>query len=300
MISCSLAPWLLVGSLLALKESEAFVTSGAAAPRRALQLAATSSSSSSNSDASSSSYSDLEFDFSPNVKAQDWRAFRAHMIKRSVQEGLAIDTHRAWKGDRWAHELGLVEKGCLLLAHETLQGVFSQTAVLIMEHDDATGTLGLILNKPTKRRIAGVPGLGRDLQHAFGDCSVYYGGPVGAGGITALHGVQQAQGAAEIAPHVYVGGFDSLVELAQQGEVDASSLRLLHGHAAWGPGQLARELKADLWYVASASPQLITAPTRRSNSSTNTTSKKAVPLWNQILELMGGAYAEVSRRNRST
>lgn len=42
-------------------------------------------------------------------------------------------------------------------------------------------------------RIAGVPGLGRDVQRSFGDCPVLYGGPVGAGGMTALHSEAQAK-----------------------------------------------------------------------------------------------------------
>jgi putative transcriptional regulator len=46
----------------------------------------------------------------------------------------------------------LFPPGCLLLAHESLEGVFHQTVVLVLDHDDTRGTLGLILNRPTKKR----------------------------------------------------------------------------------------------------------------------------------------------------
>ncbi|KAG5193122.1 hypothetical protein JKP88DRAFT_260925 [Tribonema minus] len=241
-----------------------------------------------------SAHGDEELDVIPDVKQLDWRAFRANLVRRSREEGFggssaAAAARRKWRDDAWAHEIGVVEKGCVLLAHETLQGVFHQTAVLVLDHDDNAGTLGLILNRPTKRRIAGVPGLGRDMQAAFGQCAVHYGGPVGAGGMTALHGVKQARGGQEIAPGLYVGGFEDLVRLAQEGRVDGSSLRLAHGHAAWGPGQLSRELRADFWYLAAAAPALVTGAGAAGRAPSR--------MWHQLLDLMGGSYAEVARRN---
>ncbi|KAG5186035.1 hypothetical protein JKP88DRAFT_309923 [Tribonema minus] len=213
-----------------------------------------------------------DLDTIPDVKSKDWRAFRANLVRRSAEEGFGAP-HRGWSGGKWAHDIGCVEKGCVLLAHESLEGVFYQTVVLILDHDDTRGTLGLIINRPTKKRIAGVPGLGRDVQRAFGDCPVLYGGPVGAGGMTALHSAGEAKGCQEVAPSVYVGGLEGLVRLAQEatpwsvvrriaallwrrlvnlggkgralrsggvaqrGHAHGSTLRLAVGHAAWVPGQ---------------------------------------------------------------
>jgi hypothetical protein len=52
-----------------------------------------------------------------------------------------IDKHR------WAHALAHIEPGCVLLANEKLGGVFHQTVVLIVEHDDTAGTFGVIINR---------------------------------------------------------------------------------------------------------------------------------------------------------
>lgn len=52
-----------------------------------------------------------------------------------------IDKHR------WAHPLYHVEPGCILIANEKLGGVFHQTVVLIIEHNDQTGSTGMVINR---------------------------------------------------------------------------------------------------------------------------------------------------------
>jgi hypothetical protein len=65
-----------------------------------------------------------------------------------------VDKHR------WAHALSHIEPGCVLLANEKLGGVFHQTVVLIVEHDDGKttstgpegrggggGTFGVVINR---------------------------------------------------------------------------------------------------------------------------------------------------------
>lgn len=52
-----------------------------------------------------------------------------------------IDKHR------WAHEISHVEPGCVLIANEKLGGVFHQTIVLIIEHHEATGSTGIVINR---------------------------------------------------------------------------------------------------------------------------------------------------------
>jgi putative transcriptional regulator len=48
---------------------------------------------------------------------------------------------------RWAHEIPHVEPGCVLLANEKLGGVFHQTVVLIVQHDEKTGSIGIVINR---------------------------------------------------------------------------------------------------------------------------------------------------------
>ena len=48
---------------------------------------------------------------------------------------------------RWAHPLSHVEPGCILVANEKLGGVFHQTVVLIIDHNEATGSTGIVINR---------------------------------------------------------------------------------------------------------------------------------------------------------
>jgi putative transcriptional regulator len=48
---------------------------------------------------------------------------------------------------RWAHPISHLEPGCVLLANEKLGGVFHQTVVLIIEHHEHAGTLGIVINR---------------------------------------------------------------------------------------------------------------------------------------------------------
>jgi putative transcriptional regulator len=48
---------------------------------------------------------------------------------------------------RWAHTISHVEPGCVLIANERLGGVFHQTVVLIIEHRDHSGSLGIVINR---------------------------------------------------------------------------------------------------------------------------------------------------------
>lgn len=52
-----------------------------------------------------------------------------------------IDSHR------WAHPLYHVEPGCILIANEKLGGVFHQTVVLIIDHNENNGSTGMVINR---------------------------------------------------------------------------------------------------------------------------------------------------------
>lgn len=58
-----------------------------------------------------------------------------------MEPKVILDQHR------WAHQISHIETGCVLIANEKLGGVFHQTVVLIIEHNDKAGSIGLIINR---------------------------------------------------------------------------------------------------------------------------------------------------------
>jgi putative transcriptional regulator len=62
-------------------------------------------------------------------------------LRIHIQPKIRVNKHR------WAHPIDHIEIGCILIANEELQGVFQQTVVLVVDHDEETGTTGVIINR---------------------------------------------------------------------------------------------------------------------------------------------------------
>jgi putative transcriptional regulator len=58
-----------------------------------------------------------------------------------MEPKIILDKHR------WAHPISHIEPGCVLIANERLGGVFHQTVVLIIDHNDKSGSFGVIINR---------------------------------------------------------------------------------------------------------------------------------------------------------
>lgn len=222
-----------------------------------------------------------------DVQGRDWRLFRKNLISKYSRD----ETRATWGEGCWAHEIGEVEPGCLLLATEEIwDGPFHQSVILVLSHDHDLGTVGLILNRPGPQRVHSLAGLKWDLAEFFADSQVFDGGPVGLGTMMVLHAAESAEGSQPILPGVNAGGFYALLNMARQGTVDKDRVRFVRGHSAWSPGQLQGELDRNQWFVAAAAPELITADCDRPSN----------PLWGTVLRLMGGRYRDVADRSEAS
>ena len=95
---------------------------------------------------------------------EDWKLFRAKLVAQEEElfpfehqdpfcSESEIPIHINVKQlsgvdkDRWAHEIPYIEPGSVVIANERLGGVFHQTVVLIVDHNDQTGTNGIVINR---------------------------------------------------------------------------------------------------------------------------------------------------------
>lgn len=216
-----------------------------------------------------------------DVKKRDWRAFRAQLVQQSMKDGDA--PVRKWAPGRYALPIGKLERGCVLLANEKMEGPFWQSVVLIIEHN-FEGTIGIVLNKPTRKKIANP-----NAVKVFEDFPLYYGGPVDPTSLIAVHNVRHADNCIEIAPNLRAGGFKDLVHGVITGLVKPRSVLLAQGYSGWQPGQLKTELDANYWILASIAPEMIIPRA----ADTTYMSK----MWQEVLELMGEDYALIAKRN---
>ena len=237
----------------------------------------------------------LDDDVAPALEG-DWRDFRAMLISQEKGKDELLDEDeiaaasgpnlellrqqnpKLAKDKPWAHRIGAPEKGCLLLAAAdefTLgQQYFHQAVILLLEHHDK-GSMGVILNRPTQYNMGYVSG---QSDGPFAENALYFGGDVGDGTVSFLHGSDKVQGSAEVLPGVYLGGYDSACELVKKEEVDANEFKFFARYCGWAPGQLKSECERGVWYPVACSKQL----------ALKQVIQLPKPLWREILELCGG------------
>ncbi|KAG2442426.1 hypothetical protein HXX76_002512 [Chlamydomonas incerta] len=233
--------------------------------------------------AAASSSSSVVPDTLPYLGSQsDWREFRAKLVSQSRGQGPASTS-----ADEWAHIIPKPEKGALLLAHPLLfqnsQTYFHRAAILLLEHGD-TGSYGVILNRPSTYFIRDIP-LKRP-QEQFNDCRLYVGGDVGGGEVQVLHPHGDLAGAVEVVKGVYMGGLDAGRDAIDAGKAKAQDFRWFSAYAGWAPGQLAMECKRGVWFTAAASPKLLLKEVEHGQGPS---------YWHELMTLLGGDYAELSR-----
>ncbi len=169
-------------------------------------------------------------------------------------------------------------RGTLLVARpHLLDPNFVQSVILLCEHDDAGGSLGFVLNRPSDRSLDQV--LQGDHDFAGRTDRVYVGGPVSLDSLAVLHRTAGVPGALEILPGLQVGG--SAAELGRRFRDEGtppSDARFLVGYSGWGEGQLAAELAEESWVVCPARPEWVF------DADPET-------LWRRVLRSMGGAWS---------
>jgi putative transcriptional regulator len=125
--------------------------------------------------------------------------------------------------------------GKWLIASDAMpDGYFAGTRILMLDHD-ATGALGIVMNRP--------------LPDAGADFPVLAGGPVGRDSIVIVHDTSFASSATQrlfgdIAVTTDESALDALAEGA-----GPEHLFVAWGYAGWGPQQLEGELAQGVWRV---------------------------------------------------
>ena len=139
-----------------------------------------------------------------------------------------------------------VRPGSLLVAMPALSDpTFAGTVIYVLDHSD-TGTLGVVLGRPSQVEI-------RDVLPGWCDLAVapevfHVGGPCETDTALCLAVAPAAVGAEE-GPLRRVAGDVYLVDLdSDPADLDElSGLRVFAGYAGWSPGQLAGEMAEGAW-----------------------------------------------------
>ena len=161
---------------------------------------------------------------------------------------------------------------------------FKRAVVLLVEHEDEQGSLGVVLNRPTKIPVGQV--LEPWTELATDPSVVFTGGPVSPNSALALAHVP---GTDEPVGGHPLGGAPAMARLglvdldAPPGLLAAAivSLRVYAGYAGWSSGQLDAEIEEGAWYVVPAEPSDAFCPDPER-------------LWTAVLRRQGGELAYVA------
>lgn len=168
------------------------------------------------------------------------------------------------------------KKGMFLVASRRLGDPrFQETVVLLIRHDKQ-GSVGLIINRPTKilvsEMLPDVPAL-KNMPD-----TVYYGGPVEPGRIMLIIRTERKlKNSVSVINNVYVSGsreiLDQLVTRPAIGDV----FRVYAGYAGWASGQLRAEIVRGDWHVIQADAKTIF-------------SNKAEDIWPMLIRKSSSIY----------
>lgn len=149
--------------------------------------------------------------------------------------------------------------GQLLVATEQMPDPRFWHSVIYMVQHDATGAMGLIVNRP----LGEVPiarlleELGTASQGVSGDIRVHYGGPVDEARGFVLHTADyQGRGTLLINNGVALTRRPEILRAIAAGTGPRRSLFAL-GYAGWAPGQLEGEIEAGHWVAVPADEALV-------------------------------------------
>ncbi len=181
--------------------------------------------------------------------------------------------HQIWNYE-FEKEKNIVPGSLLLSEPFMFDDNFRRTVVLVCEHSEESGTVGLVINKPIDLRL-------QDVVEEFPAFNgrLFLGGPVGTDTLQFIHTLgDKIEGSLPITQKVYWGGnFEQLKELIAKGEVAPYEVNFYLGYSGWSPEQLKTELMDNSWIVAKGTHKLIF-------------NADYTRLWKQIMKEMGGVY----------
>ncbi|CAN6475605.1 unnamed protein product [Victoria cruziana] len=229
----------------------------------------------------------------------DWRTFRANLVAREQPLDVDVNNQESHSsgllGPKWAHPIPSPEAGCVLVATEKLDDTrsFERTVVLLLRvgtRNPKEGPFGVVINRPLRKAIRDMDPTNPKLRTTFADCSLHFGGPLHTSMFLVTSGNKSLPGFEPVIPGLCFGArnnLDEAAELVKKGLLKPEDFRFFIGYSGWQLDQLMEEIELNYWYVAACSANLLTGPADSLSG-----------LWEEVLQLMGGHYSELSRKPR--
>lgn len=162
--------------------------------------------------------------------------------------------------------------GNLLIADPFMDDPNFKRAVIMITENDETGTLGLVLNKPSIFKL-------REVLTDFPkfDAKVYLGGPIGLDSVNFIHCYPDLiPRSIPLTDNLYWNGdYEALKQAIKDEKILPHNIKFFLGYSGWGIGQLEDEMKENTWIIAKNYSNIF---------------KGSQYMWKDVLEKMGGKF----------
>lgn len=255
----------------------------------------------------------------PDLSGRDWRAFRAKLVMGESQSKATtkVDSSFSEADDldgigslfaaissgsttasqdplQWAYESGkVIEQGAVILGgveqdygFGLRQQYFHKAAILVLDHQDATFTKGIILNRPTEITL---PDTLNNIRW-----KVWFGGDVQgldstSPDIICLHSLDSppvTEVSTTVLRDIQWTPFHQAKKLVHAGHAKSSDFWVFCGYAGWGPGQLLGELDRQSWYMVATDSQTLLQEMARL-ATTADARDAGLDTWTMLMKLIG-------------
>ena len=167
-----------------------------------------------------------------------------------------------------------LKKGNILIAEPAIlnDSSFNRAVILLTEHNNQ-GSVGFILNKPSKFTIKDL------IPEIKSNHLIYNGGPVSTDNLYFIHNIPDLiPNSISIGEGIYwAGNFDTVKKLLQTDKDLKNKIRFFLGYTGWSSNQLKDEMKNTSWLI-------------KNNNYSNILSVSAKSFWRNELIKSGGEY----------
>jgi len=131
---------------------------------------------------------------------------------------------------------------CLIAPPNNKDPRFRKTVILLADHADTQGSMGIVLNRPSEHRVGAlVDGLADNIK----DHQLYWGGPVQPHVVFMLHTLDwQTAKTKNIDGRLGLTTDIRMFDYMKNGE-QPDHWQVYFGHSGWAPGQLTGELSGE-------------------------------------------------------
>jgi putative transcriptional regulator len=152
-------------------------------------------------------------------------------------------------------------EGKLLISHPNCpkDSFFHRTIIYLYQHDNEKGSIGVILNKPSRYSIADICA-DHEIEFTGAYQPIYHGGPVNTNALVLLHTRDwSSTNSIFVSNNFRISSDTNMLKKIAIGDAP-KKFRLFGGLSGWAPGQLLAEL-AGKWPYRPENSWLIADPT---------------------------------------